>query len=254
VLPAVLERVQPFEPEMVLIPTGEFLMGSELGAFVREAEQPQHTLYLSGYYLAKTPVTNVQYNAFVQATHRRRPKHWEGGEPPRGKDDHPVVYVSWDDAVAYCNWLAEVTGRPYQLPSEAEWEKGARGSDGRIYPWGNQWDAKWCNAGEGSKLDTTPVGAYPQGASPHGLLGMAGNVWEWTRSIAKDYPYDPKDGRENLKAKGHLVFRGGAFDFNEWYARCANRDWNVRFLQWPDLGFRVMVLPDYPKKMHGKQG
>jgi formylglycine-generating enzyme required for sulfatase activity len=124
---------QPIEPEMVLIPAGKFLMGSDpsVDKNARDNEQPQHTLHLPDYYLAKTPVTNAQYAAFVQATYRRQPEGWEHGKPPSGKEDHPVVHVSWHDAVAYCRWLSEVTGRPYRLPSEAEWEKGARGTDGR---------------------------------------------------------------------------------------------------------------------------
>jgi len=200
--PEPMERPQPIEPEMVLIPDGEFLMGSDpsVDKDARDDEQPQHTLYLPDYYLAKTPVTNAQYAAFVQVTYRQ-PGGWKGGKPPSGKEDHPVVNVSWHDAVAYCNWLAEVTGKPYRLPSEAEWEKGARGTDGRIYPWGNRWDAKRCNTGESGKEGTTPVGAYPEGASPYGLLDMAGNVWEWTRSVYKSYPYDPDDGREDLQAE-----------------------------------------------------
>jgi formylglycine-generating enzyme required for sulfatase activity len=180
-----------FEPEMVLIPAGEFLMGSDpsVDKDARDNEQPQHTLSLPDYYLAKTPVTNAQYAAFVQATtYHRQPGGWEHGKPPKGREDHPVVNVTWHDAVTYCRWLSEVTGRPYRLPSEAEWEKGARGSDGRIYPWGNQWDAKRCNTRESGKRDTTPVGAFPEGASPYGLLDMAGNVWEWTRSVYKSYP------------------------------------------------------------------
>ncbi len=211
--PTVIERVQPFEPEMVLIPAGEFLMGSDprKDKDAMDNEQPQHTLYLPDYYMAKTPVTNAQYAAFVQATGHSQPDHWKRETTKRGKEDHPVVCVSWHDAVAYCNWLAEVTGKPYRLPSEAEWEKGARGTDGRIYPWGNQWDAKRCNSEEGGPGDTTPVGAYPQGASPYGLLDMAGNVWEWTRSVYRDYPYDPDDGREDLEAEGYRVLRGGSY-------------------------------------------
>jgi formylglycine-generating enzyme required for sulfatase activity len=184
-LPTILELSQPFEPEMILIPAGEFLMGSDpsVDKDAWYSEQPQHTLYLPDYYLAETPVTNAQYAAFVQATDHTPPEHWVGGEPPEGKKDHPVVNVSWHDAMAYCRWLAGVTGKPYCLPSEAQWEKGARGSDGRIYPWGNQWDAERCNSWEGGKRDSTSVWAYPQGASPYGLLDMAGNVFEWTRSL-----------------------------------------------------------------------
>jgi len=216
---------QPFEPEMVLIPAGEFLMGSDprkdQDAF--NDEQPQHPLYLHDYYLAKTPVTNAQYLAFVQATDRSAPSHWEDGKIPRGKENHPVVNVTWRDAVAYCRWLSQVTGKPYRLPSEAEWEKAARGVDGRIYPWGNQWDASRCNTIEGGPGDATPVGAYPQGVSPHGLLDMAGNVWEWTSSLYRSYPYQADDGREDAESSDSRVLRGGSFSGNRWLARCAVR-------------------------------
>ena len=240
--PEPMERRQPFEPEMVLIPAGEFLMGSNpsVDKDARDREQPQHTLYLPGYYLAKTPVTNAQYAAFVQATYHRQPEHWKGGKPPKGKEDHPVVYVTWHDAVAYCNWLSGVTGRPYRLPSEAEWEKGARGTDGRIYPWGNQWDAKRCNTGESGKGDTTPVGAYPEGASPYRLLDMAGNVWEWTRSVDKSYPYDPDDGREDLEAEGGRVLRGGSWGSRRVGARCVGRLGYFPHLSLDYIGFRLV--------------
>ena len=116
-MPARMERTQPFELEMILIPAGEFLMGSDpsVDKYAQDLEQPQHTLYLPDYYMAKTPVTNAQYAAFVQATGYRQPDHWKGGKPPSGKGDHPVVYVSWYDAVGYCNWLAQITGKPYRL-------------------------------------------------------------------------------------------------------------------------------------------
>jgi formylglycine-generating enzyme required for sulfatase activity len=246
--PTVIERVKPFEPQMVLIPAGDFLMGSDpsVDQDAYDDEQPQHPLSLPDYYLAKTPLTNAQYAAFVQATGHQQPEHWEGGKPPKGKEDHPVVNVSWHDAVAYCNWLSEVTGRPYRLPSEAEWEKGARGTDGRLYPWGNQWDAERCNSFEGDKGDTTPVGAYPQGASPYGLLDMAGNVWEWTRSVDKSYPYDPDDGRENLEAKGLRVLRGGAFVNDSGYVRCASRYRSSPDGRSRSRGFRVVVSPGFP--------
>jgi formylglycine-generating enzyme required for sulfatase activity len=244
------KRLPPFEPELVLIPAGEFLMGSDLeqDKFANKDEQPQHTVYLPDYYLAKAPVTNAQYAAFVEPTDHKRPGHWIDGKPPKGKEDHPVVEVTWRDAVAYCTWLAQVTRKAYRLPSEAEWEKGARGTEGWIYPWGNEWDPKRCNSSEGDWRDTTPVGAYPQGASPYGLLDMAGNVWEWTTSLwgkggskpEFKYPYDPTDGREYLGA-GYKVLRGGSWNNSRNYARCACRLPYLPNSLWHYLGFRVCV-------------
>ena len=245
---------QPFEPEPILIAAGEFLMGSDPrqdeGAY--DDEQPQHRLYLPDYYLAKTPVTNGQYRAFVAATGREAPKGWTNRAPPRGEEDHPVVHVSWDDARDYCQWLSEVTGRGYALPSEAEWEKGARGTDGRIYPWGNEWDATRCNSRESGLGRTTAVHAYPQGASPYGALDMAGNVVEWTRSLwgklrGPDYryPYRPADGRENLAAgqEERRVLRGGAFDYYLRSVRCAYRLRYLPLNSFGGFGFRVVVRP-----------
>jgi hypothetical protein len=133
-----LKPKQPFKPEMILIPAGEFLMGSDL---------QQHRLFWPDSYLTKTPVTNAQYHAFAQATGHEVPEGWDWvyHTPPNGQEDHPVVHVSWNDTVDYCQWLSKVTGRDDGLPSEAEWEKGARGTDGRLYPRGNEWDATRCN-------------------------------------------------------------------------------------------------------------
>jgi len=213
------------EPEMILIPAGDFLMGSDPAKDkdAQDDEQPQHTLHLPDYYIARTPITNAQYAAFVKATDLELPEHWKRGTPPRDKEDHPVVNVSWYDAVAYCDWLAELTGKPYRLPTEAEWEKAARGTDGRIYPWGDEWDSERCNSWEGGKQGTTPAGAYPNSASPYGLLDMAGNVWEWCSSLYKPYPYDPGDGRENLEGEGYRALRGGSWGDAQVLARCAYR-------------------------------
>jgi formylglycine-generating enzyme required for sulfatase activity len=194
---------QPFEPETILIPAGEFLMGSDpqQDELAADREQPQHRLYLPYYYLTKTLVTNAEYGAFVLATGHEAPVGWTNKIPPRGAEAHPVVNVSWYEAQDYCSWLSEVTGRGYGLPSEAEWEKGARATDGRIYPWGNQWDATLCNSAESVLDKTTSVYTNPQGASPYGILDMAGNVWEWTCSLwGFAYLYHPMDGREALEA------------------------------------------------------
>jgi formylglycine-generating enzyme required for sulfatase activity len=245
-----LEVVRPglpvFEPELILIPAGEFLMGGDpkRDKQTEEDEQPQHSLYLPDYFIAKTPVTNAQYAVFVQATERHAPEHWESDNPPKGTEGHPVVNVYWEEAVAYCKWLAERTSKPYRLPSEAEWEKAARGTDGRIYPWGNNWDAKRCNTEEGGSDFTTPVNQFsPQGDSPYGCVDMAGNVWEWTRSLWDKYPYDPSDGREGLIVGDEVlrVLRGGSWHFNRNLARCACRHWREPNFCWGDIGFRVCV-------------
>ncbi len=116
--------------------------------------------------------------------------------------------------MAYAKWLAERTGQPWRLPSEAEWEKAARGTDGQIYPWGDTFDASRANTDEGKKGGTTPVGSYPSGASPFGALDMAGNVWEWTNTVYKPYPYVATDGRERLDSTENRVLRGGSWYFN----------------------------------------
>ena len=164
-----------------------------------------------------------------------------------------MVHVTWHDAVAYCRWLAKATGKPYRLPSEAEWEKAARGTDGRIYPWGDKWDSRRCNSKEGGPGDTTPVGAYLDGASSYGLLDMAGNVWEWTLSLwGKDwerpdfeYPYKPEDGRENLEAGDSIlrVLRGGSFHDSVRHVRCARRYGGVPDFRY--VGFRVVLAPGF---------
>jgi formylglycine-generating enzyme required for sulfatase activity len=227
---------------MVWVPPGPFLMGSDTArdpeAF--DDELPQHTVTLPGYWIGRYPVTVARFKAFVD----------DSGHKPavapdvKGRDDHPVVYVSWGDARAYCDWLAERSGLPVALPTEAQWEKAARGTDGRIYPWGNGWDASQCNSLEGGKRDTTPVGAYSlAGDSPYGCIDVAGNVWEWCQSLYRRYPYDPKDGREKLQDRGRRVIRGGAFDYDQRMVRCACRGWHAPGGRIVYLGFRLVVAP-----------
>jgi formylglycine-generating enzyme required for sulfatase activity len=255
--PSSQDRRYAWEPELVLIPAGSFSMGSdpERDRDAWDYEQPQHHLHLPAYHLARTPVTNTQYAAFVSASGRRAPHYWDAGQVPPGKETHPVVLVSWYEALAYTRWLAQVTGRPYRLPTEAEWEKGARGTDGRLYPWGDTWDRARCNNRERGPRNTTPVGQYPAGASPYGLLDMAGNVGEWTASvwgiswepgwrpqgIYYGYPYEPGDGRENLRASRRLlrVVRGGSFDSLYAQNRCADRRRMLPESRFRFLGFRV---------------
>ncbi|MCB9151011.1 MAG: SUMF1/EgtB/PvdO family nonheme iron enzyme [Caldilineaceae bacterium] len=223
--------ITPIAFEWCYVPAGEFVMGSDDH---HDDEKPQHTVNLPDFYISKTPVTNAQYKHFVEATNHRVPDHWQNGQIPKGKENHPVVNVSWHDARAFCAW-ANV-----QLPSEAQWEKAARGTDGRIYPWGNQPPTdKLCNFNNNVK-DTTPVDRYSAGASPYGCLDMAGNVWEWTSSLYKPYPYEANDGREDPEADGRRTWRGGSFDYDDNGVRCAFRlDW------YPDsryygCGFRIL--------------
>lgn len=256
-LPQVIKPSQTFEPELVLIPAGEFLMGSDKSEDKKayNEERPQHYIYLLSYYIARTPVTNFQYATFVSVAGRRAPKHWKGGKIPSGKEDHPVVNVNWHDVLAYCRWLSETTGRHYTLPNEAEWEKAGRGTDGRIWPWGNVFDKEKCNSSESGIEDTTPVGDYPAGASPYGLLDMAGNIWEWTRSLFESYPYKPDDGREDLSAEGYRVLRGGSFLHGLYNVRCAYRFYVNLEVLLRDSGFRVVVAPSSSKSdLGGEKG
>ncbi|GAB4534657.1 MAG: hypothetical protein Kow0063_18010 [Anaerolineae bacterium] len=240
------------EPELVFIPGGRFLMGSDRkrDPLAFEDELPQHEVYVGDFYIARYPVTNAGYKRFLDATGYQMPDwFWQNGYPHH-RADHPVVFVSWYDARAYCRWLSKATGRPYRLPGEAEWEKAARGRDGRIYPWGNTFDSRRCNSWEswkdsGQADTTTPVGRYPSGASPYGVMDMAGNVWEWCHSRYAPYPYNAKDGREGPESNDTRVLRGGSFYNPGGNVRCASRVRDSPDYRHDDLGFRVVVAPGF---------
>ncbi len=205
------------------IPAGEFLMGSDKNKDrqASDDELPQFPFTLEEYAIGKYPLTVAEYQAFVEGTGRKEPDNWRR---QLSHLDHPVVDVSWEDVQAYAQWLAQVTGQPYRLPSEAEWEKAARGTDGRIYPWGNKWDASKANTSEKGPRTTTPVGSYPQGASPYGVMDMAGNVWEWTSTIyVEKYPYRNDRQHEDLNSTNDRVLRGGSWNCNSRDARAAYR-------------------------------
>jgi len=215
--------------EMVYVPAGEFLMGSKEGEGASE-EHPQHKVYLDGYWIYKTEVTVAQYRKFCQAT---------GRQMPREPDTHPVVNVNWDDATAYAQWAGAA------LPTEAQWEKAARGTDGRQYPWGNDWDAKKCynSVGGNAPWEPKPVGSYPDGASPYGTLDMAGNALEWCadwydskyyQSSPLRNPTGPATGTARLQRGGSWYFDTPDFfraayrvtglptaSFESWGFRCA---------------------------------
>jgi formylglycine-generating enzyme required for sulfatase activity len=220
-------------------------MGSDRAGdrYAFDDESPQHQVDVADFHIAKYPVTNAEYRRFVEATGHRLPPHLQAQFKPSCGPDHPVVWVSWRDAATYCRWLSHVTGRPYRLPTEAEWEKAARGADGRPYPWGEDRPNKTRCAFENHEgVTATPVGRYsPQGDSPYGCADMAGNVWEWCHTLYKPYPYDAGDGREDPKADGPRVLRGGAFYTNLRRVRCASRLRYYPNLWLNVIGFRVAV-------------
>ncbi|MBK9711731.1 MAG: SUMF1/EgtB/PvdO family nonheme iron enzyme [Kouleothrix sp.] len=244
-------------PAIVAIPAGAFLMGTPERALsalakayggTRESyreESPQFSLRLPPFAIARSPTSNALYAAYVAASGARAPIAWRGPQPPAALLDHPVVDVSWEEANAFCAWLNErmrdeqarmkdtfaADGSPsfilhpssFRLPTEAEWERAARGADGRSFPWGDEWDPARANTREGGRGGTSPAGACPGGASPEGCLDMAGNVWEWTSSLDRRYPYAPGDGREDPRAPGRRILRGGCYANPHGYARVACR-------------------------------
>lgn len=274
------------EPQLIRIPTGGFLMGSaresvekllerfpEVERELLEREIPQHKVYLGEYSIGKYPVTNEEFVAFVEGTGYITTAEKEGTgvvftpkfnqlegadwRHPFGPDskikkktDHPVVQVSWYDAIEYCKWLSQKAGKKYRLPTEAEWEKAARGTVGRIFPWGNNWDPTICNV-EYRIKDTTSVGKFsPASDSPYGCADMCGNVFEWTSTTTGSfepwfprfkYPYNAEDGREDPDLKTRRVGRGGSYSRGEVFCRTA-----FRFADPPDdrysaQGFRVVL-------------
>jgi len=278
-LPAAPTRL-PWEPEMIPIPAGEFWMGTDRQAVELagiqwddgwfECETPYHRVYLPNYAIGKYPVTNAEFARFIEDGGYWNAQLWTRsgwewkekeawthsrlwGKPGYNDPSQPVVGVSWYEAAAYCNWLAAKTGKPYRLPSEAEWEKAARGTDGRLWPWGNRWDPHRCNSREIGPGRPTPVGQYsPNGDSLYGVADMAGNVSEWTRSLwgkglesVFRYPYKPEDGRENLEAgpDDFRLLRGGCFGDGDGFVRCAHREGDIPIGWSASYGFRLVASP-----------
>jgi formylglycine-generating enzyme required for sulfatase activity len=225
---------------MVHVPAGEFTMGSNAGD---PDEQPVHRVYLDAYWIDQTEVTNDQYSLCVQAGGCQPPSDLSSstrssyyGNSQFG--NYPVIYVNWSDAQAYCSW-AEA-----RLPSEAEWEKAARGTDARVYPWGNNDPScSLANLSPGESAcagDTSAVGSYPAGAGPYGALDMAGNVWEWVadRYGATYYSQSPSSNPAGADSGQYRVVRGAAWFYIEYGARSANRDGYVPGYRGNGLGFR----------------
>ncbi len=264
--------------EMVYVPAGEFLMGSPDGEG-DDDEHPQHTVYLDAFWIDKTEVTNAMFAKFVESEAYQTTAEKEGcgwvyqpdkdawdcisgadWRHPRGPDSdlsgldsHPVVQVSWFDAKAYCEWAGK------RLPTEAEWEKTARGTDGRTYPWGNEWDVRTTSrlnfADKNTNFDwsdkesddgyqyTAPVGSYPVGASPYGALDMAGNVWEWVADWydANYYANSPSRNPTGPESGDARVLRGGSWDNYVGFVRAANRLRRNPDLRLDNLGFRCLA-------------
>lgn len=224
--------------EFVLVPAGKFIMGSN-----DFDENTQHTVDIPyDYWIGRYPVTNKQFAMFATLPRYNFKQMLLTLEP-----NHPVTKVSWYDAVAYCQWLDnqvryELNDVMVRLPTEAEWEKAARGIEGRIFPWGNDFDQDKCN----SHIDwgTTPVGAYsPHGDSPYGVADMAGNVQEWCHSRLMAYPYVTTDGRESEIGERWRVLRGGEWSYQPSDLRCAYRSQNPPDLRLDFIGFRCVIGP-----------
>jgi len=194
---------------LVYVPAGRFTMGSDIYA----DEQPIHHVYLDAFWIDQTEVTVHMYSLCVEAGVCAEPVSTSSSTHPSyygnvNFDNYPVIYVDWRMAKTYCEWA----GR--RLPTEAEWEKAARGTDGRKYPWGEEINCSLANywGKEGGCVgDTTEVGSYLNGASVYGALDMAGNVWEWVSSLYQPYPYDSEDGRENPDSTDPRMVRGGSW-------------------------------------------
>ena len=249
------------------VPAGSFTMGSdnERDVGVSDDERPHREVTLVAYRMSMHPVTNVQFGAFIKVGGYRERGYWtdagwtwkdqEGKtEPwswgePWNSPNHPVV-VNWYEAVAYCRWLTQQSqqydqlqpGWEIRLPSEAEWEKAARGTDARSFPWGDIGDPNRANYERTGIGATSSVGCFPGGSSPYGILDLSGNVWEWTRSSYKNYPYDAQDGREHLEGEFHRVLRGGAFYSLEHSVRCACRARNDPRVGSSNVGFRIVAV------------
>lgn len=233
----VIEGVEVITPPLCDVPEGSFTMGDG-----QDPDNEPHQVTVSGFTIAKYPVTVAEYACARRV--RTVPEPAQIGDITwmiqLTRLDHPVIGVSWKGTLAYVSWLSKITGLPWRLPTEAEWEMAARGTEGRIYPWGNNWDPTRANTIETQKKGTTPMGEYPQGASFCGVQDMAGNVWERTTSLYAAYPYTSDKVHENMGSVKSRVLRGGSWHGNARNARSAFRllDADYRNLS---VGFRLAL-------------
>lgn len=238
---------EPDGKEMVLISGCTFVLGRDGGL---ENERPEHAVAVDDFYIDRYPVTQGEYSRFVQETEHTVPCYqvewadreynWdpESNSPPGDKLDHPVVMVSWEDASAYAVWAQK------RLASEAEWERAARGPEGFRWPWGNEFGQGHCNSKEMLVARTTAVYRFsPHGDSAEGVADLVGNVWEWTSSLYKPYPYDAEDGREGPSVSGWRTLRGGSW-LNDMTKATATARLDGDFLFFTNVGFRCAISGD----------
>lgn len=220
---------EPVTSEMVLIPAGEFAMGSTF-----EDESPPHAVFVEAFEIDKFEVTNEEFERFAVETgyeteaEQAGEDYWQAYA--EGKLQHPVVKVTWNDALAYCEWVGK------RLSTETEWEKAARGTEGLIYPWGSEWNPTKANTKESGYRGTTAVGSFPEGASPYGVMDMAGNVAEWTSDWFKAYP--KCDFSSPYFGEKYRVIRGGGWFSDKDLVRTTERSCSAEGLRNDDVGFR----------------
>lgn len=270
---------------MVLVKAGDFTIGSteeeiqqiknefsDLESKLLERELPQHKVFLDTFSISKYPITNSDFEKFIEDTKYVTTAEKEGTgfvfdpkyrvvekafwKQPLGpesnlknKEKHPVVQVSWYDALEYCRWLTNKIGQEYRLPTEAEWEKAARGTDKRKFPWGNIWEPTFCNS-DCRFGGTTPVDYFEKNnVSPYGCVDMSGNVFEWTSTTIGNtepwpakytYPYNPNGGRENQESETRRVSRGGSYSRDWVYCRNTFRFADMPSDRYSAQGFRVV--------------
>ena len=231
------------EVELVLIPAGEFTMGHNSGYDTL----PVHRVNLPAFYIDKHEVTNKRYKRFIDATGYKVPWSqdpavaayvwdWQKRMYPEGKGDDPVVLVSWDDAKAFCTWAGK------RLPTEAEWEKAARGPKGKPYPWGNDWANSKANTSESGLKQTTPLGSFKEDVSEYGVHDLAGNVSEWVEEWFAPYQGNPMTSYEERNK--YRVLRGGSWDYAHSIANGYHRQYALPQSQMTAIGFRCAKAAD----------
>jgi iron(II)-dependent oxidoreductase len=220
---------------MVEIKAGPFPMGSRADDSPNK-ERPVHVVYLPTYYISPFPVMNIEYREFVNCTGYKAPMHWQRGSYPTGTGRHPVTNVSWHDAKAYAEWLGA------RLPTEAEWEKAARGTDERLYPWGSRFGEDRCNC-TNLMGGTLPVDEYPNGRSPYGLWDMAGNTYEWCEDYYDEnyYKFSPNNNPKGPEGGQERVVRGGSYQENRTAVRTTHREGTGEHITREVQGFRIAM-------------